>query len=73
LWILKIIIDKNREELKTKLTYTSPIEMLIDHSNEHIYYPTNSKLNLTTWNPRNSPQGPPKHVLPGLFELNLTE
>ena len=67
------LFDKNREELKTKLTYTSPIEMLIDHSNEHIYYPTNSKLNLTTWNPRNSPQGPPKHVLPGLFELNLTE
>ena len=57
------LFDRNRNEIQKKLTYSSPIQLFIDHSNEHIYY--NPTTNLTTWVPRNSPQGLPKDVLPG--------
>ncbi len=59
------LFDRNRYKIQKILNYNSSIELLIDHSNEHIYFSNHSKLNLTNWIPRNSPQGPPKDVLPG--------
>ncbi|CAF1057833.1 unnamed protein product [Rotaria sordida] len=65
------LFDRNRDEIKKILNYHSPISLLINHSNEHIYYLNSSLLNLTNWGPRNSPQGPPKDVLAGTT-TNLT-
>jgi len=59
------LFDRNRKEIKTILHYNSSIKLLIDHSNEHIYYNNITSLNLTKWEPRNSPQGQPKDVLTG--------
>jgi hypothetical protein len=59
------LFDRNRYQIKKILNHSSPIQLLIDHSNEHIYFSNSSSLNLTNWTPRNSPQGPPKEVLPG--------
>lgn len=65
------LFDRNRLEMKKILHYNSSIELLIDHSNEHIYSYQGSSLELKTWLPRNLPQGPPKDVLPGT-STNLT-
>jgi len=59
------LFDRNRHEIKKILTYSSSIKLLIDHSNEHIYFHNSSLINLENWTPRNSPQGPPKDVLSG--------
>ncbi|CAF4329350.1 unnamed protein product [Rotaria sp. Silwood2] len=65
------LFDRNREEIKKIVNYHSPISLLINHLNEHIYYFNGSSFNLTKWVPRNSPQGPPKAVLAGTT-VNLT-
>ena len=59
------LFDRNRNEIKKMINYDSTIKLLIDHSNEHIYYYNSSTFNLTKWIPRNEPQGPPKDVLHG--------
>jgi hypothetical protein len=59
------LFDRNRKEINKILTYHSSIKLLIDHSNEHIYYDNSTSLDLINWRPRNSPQGFPKNVLTG--------
>lgn len=59
------LFDRNRHEIKKILNYNSPISLLINHSNEHIYYYHGPLLNLSSWTSRNLPQGPPKEVLNG--------
>jgi hypothetical protein len=59
------LFDRNRENIKQILNYHSPIKLLIDHSNEHIYYFNSTLVNLTKWVPRNAPQAFPKDVLEG--------
>ena len=56
------LFDRNRNETKKILTYHSPSRLLIDHSNEHIYYDNRISMD---WRARNSPQGFPKDVLAG--------
>lgn len=63
------LFDRNRIEIKKILTYHSPIQLLIDHSNEHIYYDNNTSLDLINWRSRNSPQAFPKDVLTGSFDI----
>ncbi|CAF4335906.1 unnamed protein product [Rotaria sp. Silwood2] len=65
------LFDRNREEIRKIINYHSPISLLINHSNEHIYYVNSSSFNSTQWVSRNSPQGPPKAVLTGTT-TNLT-
>lgn len=61
------LFDRNRKEMKRILTYHSPIAFFINHSNEHIYYPTRNR---SLWEPRNLPQAKPKDVLPGEFFIH---
>lgn len=64
------LFDRNRMEMKRILTYHSSIALFINHSNEHIYYPTsNLSWNLNQWEPRNSAQAKPRDVLPGEFVI----
>lgn len=65
------LFDRNRNQIKRIINYNSPVHLLIDHSNEHIYYYNKPSFNLTAWSPRNAPQGPPKDVLPGSFLKSL--
>jgi hypothetical protein len=59
------LFDRNRKDIKQIVTYHSPVEILINHSNEHIYYHNGPSLNLTNWRSRNLPQALPKEVLLG--------
>jgi hypothetical protein len=59
------LFDRNRKNIKNILTYYSPIPLLIDHSNEHIYYDQNTSLDLRHWRARNYPQVYPSDVLNG--------
>ena len=59
------LFDRRRTDIRERVGYHSSIPMLIDHSNEHIYFYNGSSLDLTQWSARNSPQGPPKDVLEG--------
>ncbi|UJR08148.1 hypothetical protein I4U23_012424 [Adineta vaga] len=65
------LFDRNRNEMKKLINYHSSIPLLINHSNEHIYHTNSSLFDLTKWNPRNEPQGPPRDVLAGTT-TNLT-
>ncbi|CAF3590641.1 unnamed protein product [Rotaria sp. Silwood1] len=65
------LFDRKREEIKKIINYHSPIALLINHANEHIYYFNDSSLDLNKWVPRNSPQALPKDVLVGT-STNLT-
>ncbi|CAF4029447.1 unnamed protein product, partial [Adineta steineri] len=65
------LFDRNRENIKETINYYSPVELLIDHSNEHIYYPNSPTLDLKKWVSRNSPQAFPTDVLQGTT-TNLT-
>jgi hypothetical protein len=56
------LFNRNREEMKKILNYHSPIRLLINHSNEHIYY--NHKIS-PGWRPRNTPHQDPSDVLNG--------
>jgi hypothetical protein len=59
------LFDRNREEIKKILNYNSSISLLINHSNEHIYYSESPSLNLAKWTPRNAAQGDPTDFLKG--------
>lgn len=63
------LFDRNRKEIQKLLTYDHlSTELLIDHSNEHIYYYNSTSLNTTSWRARNYPEGLPKDVLKGQFK-----
>ncbi len=66
------LFDRNRKDIKSRVTYHSPIASLIDHSNEHIYYDTNSSLDVKGWRPRNIPFALPTEVLSGKLRHFLT-
>lgn len=59
------LFDRNRKDIKKMINYSSPIQLLINHSDEHIYYYVNSSSKLATWVPRNVPFIVPKEFLPG--------
>jgi hypothetical protein len=59
------LFDRNRKEIKNILNYHSSIKLLINHSNEHIYYNSSPSLDLTGWRPRNAPHQEPSDVLNG--------
>ncbi len=56
------LFDRNRDEMKKILNYHSAIRLLINHSNEHIYY--NHEIS-SGWRPRNTPHQDPSDVLNG--------
>ena len=56
------LFDRNREKIKHQLTYSSSIDLFVDHSNEHIYSYDNNLTVLYDWTPRNMP-----HQLPTEF------
>lgn len=67
------LFDRNRKEIKKIINYDSPFELLLNHSNEHIYYNLNTSIDLNKWKPRNAPFQEPSDVLNGLFNIFLKE
>ncbi|CAF1007905.1 unnamed protein product [Adineta ricciae] len=63
------LFDRDRNETKKSLTYHSPIPLLINHSNEHIYYDQSPSFDPSKWIPRNVPQASPIDVLPGSSKI----
>ena len=59
------LFDRNRDETKRIVNYSSPIKLLIDHSNEHIYYYNGSLLDVKNWESRNRQYNPLYQVLAG--------
>ena len=60
------LFDRNRKKIKKILNYHSSIQLLINHSNEHIYF---QQQNLFGWRPRNAPYQESSDVLNGSIRL----
>lgn len=61
------------DRTETSVAYDSPISVLTDHSNEHIYAPKNAKdVELGGWINRNKPDSFPSDLLPNSGESQLT-
>ena len=75
------LFDRSRQEIKKVFTYHSPTKLLVDHSNEHIYFnQTNPIYSSDEWRPRNNPYMEPDGILDGklnalhsILFLRLTE
>ncbi|CAF3469078.1 unnamed protein product [Rotaria socialis] len=58
---------------KTSVSYDSPIHILADHSDEHIYAPNNEKnVSLGEWIDRNKPDAFSSDLLPNAGQYKLT-
>lgn len=49
------LFDRKSRESKTFVHYDSSIDILMEHSLEHIYHAPNLNFNLEKWEPRNAP------------------
>jgi len=49
------LFDRDSHRSKTFITYHSPVDVLTDHSSEHIYHTPNLNFDLNAWHPRNQP------------------
>jgi hypothetical protein len=59
------LFDRNRKETEKSVNYHSPVQLLINHSNEHIYYYGSLLADLTEWRPRNKSHQEPSDILNG--------